>query len=152
MWVSLFSLQWVKQLYKRTENTLIRQTGRISWSLCSWFAYTLYHGERYSIISETAFQLFTFEPQRVKTHLLTCVERRLKSACASAQSDQSPRCRHEETLHPLTIQKVPSVDSNQTERMCMLILTWALMCHVEAQFSSLWVNPRIIKKNSSALF
>ena len=28
-----------------------------------------------------------------------CVQQRLKSACASAQSDQSLRCPHEETLH-----------------------------------------------------
>ena len=35
-----------------------------------------------------------------KTYLLTCAKRRLKSACASAQSDQSHRCPHEETMHP----------------------------------------------------
>ena len=29
-----------------------------------------------------------------------CAQRRLKSACASAQSDQSLRCSHEETLNP----------------------------------------------------
>ena len=29
-----------------------------------------------------------------------CAQRRLKSACASAQSDQSLRCPHEETLYP----------------------------------------------------
>ena len=29
-----------------------------------------------------------------------CAQRRLKSACAFAQSDQSLRCPHEETLHP----------------------------------------------------
>ena len=28
-----------------------------------------------------------------------CAQRRLRSACASAQSDQSLRCSHEETLH-----------------------------------------------------
>ena len=30
----------------------------------------------------------------------TCAQRRLKSACASARSDQSPRYSHKETLHP----------------------------------------------------
>ena len=29
-----------------------------------------------------------------------CAQRRLRSACASAQSDQSLRCPHEETLGP----------------------------------------------------
>ena len=29
-----------------------------------------------------------------------CAQRRLKSACASVQSDQNRRCPHEETLHP----------------------------------------------------
>ena len=29
-----------------------------------------------------------------------CVQRRHKSACESAQSDQSPRCPHKESLHP----------------------------------------------------
>ena len=29
-----------------------------------------------------------------------CAKRRLKSACASVQSDQSRRCLHEEALHP----------------------------------------------------
>ena len=31
---------------------------------------------------------------------LTCAQRRLKSACASAQSDQSLRCLREDILHP----------------------------------------------------
>ena len=40
------------------------------------------------------------EPQREKTFLLTCAQRRYKSVCTSAQPDQSLRCLHEETLHP----------------------------------------------------
>ena len=39
--------------------------------------------------------LLTYEPQREM-----CVRRRLRSDCASAQSDQSLRCPHEETLYP----------------------------------------------------
>ena len=42
---------------------------------------------------------FIFEPQCEKTSDM-CAQRRLKSDCASAQSDQSLRCAHEETLHP----------------------------------------------------
>ena len=40
------------------------------------------------------------EPQCKKATSDMCVKRRLKSACASAQSDQSLYCPHEETLHP----------------------------------------------------
>ena len=47
-----------------------------------------------------------------------CTQRRLTSACASAQSDQSIRCPHEETLQP-------SADSDQTARMCRLIWIFA---------------------------
>ena len=39
-----------------------------------------------------------------------CAQRRHKSACASAQSDQSPRRPHEETLHPwLSLSKMRPV-------------------------------------------
>ena len=34
-------------------------------------------------------------------------QQRLRSACAFAQSDQSLRCPHEETLHPWLSQKRP---------------------------------------------
>ena len=36
-----------------------------------------------------------------------CAQRRLESACASAQSDQSLRCPHEELLHPWLIKMHP---------------------------------------------
>ena len=39
-----------------------------------------------------------YETLREKTYLLTCIQRRLKSDCASVQSDLSLRCPHEETL------------------------------------------------------
>ena len=42
-----------------------------------------------------------------------CGQRRHKSACASAQSDLSLHCLHEETLHPW-LSKIPSKDSDQT--------------------------------------
>ena len=48
-----------------------------------------------------------------------CAANRLKSACASAQSDLSLHSRHKETLHPR--QNVHSEDSDQTARMCRLI-------------------------------
>ena len=41
-----------------------------------------------------------------------CAQRRLKSTCASAQSDQTLQCPHEET-ESLAIENVPSVDSDQ---------------------------------------
>ena len=44
-----------------------------------------------------------FEPPHDKTNKMTdslCTQRRLRSAWASAHSDQSPRCPHEESLGP----------------------------------------------------
>ena len=46
-------------------------------------------------------------------HSDMCTQQVLKSACASAQYDQSFRCPHEETLHHLAIQNAPSGDSDQ---------------------------------------
>ena len=48
-----------------------------------------------------------------------CGQRRLKSACASAQADLSLRCPHEELLHHWLLQNAHSEDSDQTA--CMLI-------------------------------
>ena len=42
-------------------------------------------------------------------------QQRLKLACASAQSHQSIRCPHEETLYPLAIKKSPCEDSESTQ-------------------------------------
>ena len=53
-----------------------------------------------------------------------CAQRRLKSACASAHSDQSLRCPHKETLHPWLF-NAPSEDSDQTARMRRLIWIFA---------------------------
>ena len=50
-----------------------------------------------------------------------CAQRRLRSACAAAQSDQSLRCPLKETLHPGTIQNAPREDSDQIA----LNLRWA---------------------------
>ena len=47
-------------------------------------------------------------------------QRRLKSACSSAQSDQSLRCPHEETLHPWRT-KLCLVKFNQTARKLIWI-------------------------------
>ena len=44
------------------------------------------------------FIISTFEPRHDKTNKRVCAKRRLRSAWASAQSDQSLRCPHEETL------------------------------------------------------
>ena len=42
---------------------------------------------------------------------------RLKSSCASTQSDKSLCCQHEQTLESLAIRQAPSEDSDQTARM-----------------------------------
>ena len=47
--------------------------------------------------------------------------RRLKAACASAQSDQSLRCQHDETMHTWLSKTAPSENSDQTARMRRLI-------------------------------
>ena len=58
------------------------------------------------------------EPQRQETYLLTmCSQRRLSSACASAQSDQSIRCAHEETVH-LWLSNMRSVKIQINLREC----------------------------------
>ena len=41
-----------------------------------------------------------YEPSRDKTNKMTCAQRRHRSAWASAQSNQSLRCPHEETMGP----------------------------------------------------
>ena len=46
-----------------------------------------------------------------------CAQRILKSACASAQSDQSFRCPHKETLYPWLSKNAHSEDSDQTAGM-----------------------------------
>ena len=58
-------------------------------------------------------------------HSEMCAERRFKSACASAQFDQSPCCPHEEFLHPFAIQNAPSEDSDQTAHLRSLIWIFA---------------------------
>ena len=58
------------------------------------------------------------------TKLPVC-PRRLRSAWASAQSDQSLRCPHEEALGPLTTYWVHSSDTEQTGRMPRLIWVFA---------------------------
>ena len=50
-----------------------------------------------------------------------CVQRRLRSACASAQSDQSLRRPHEETLHLWISKNTPSEDSDWTAVVHRLI-------------------------------
>ena len=57
-----------------------------------------------------------------------CSKRRLKSACASSQSDQSLRCPHEKTLHPwFMIQKCAQWGfwSDCTNAQADLNLRWA---------------------------
>ena len=67
----------------------------------------------------------TNEPKRQETYLLTCAPNEdLKSACASAQFDQSLRVRMKK-LCILGIQNAPSEYSDQTARMCKLIRIFA---------------------------
>ena len=48
-------------------------------------------------------------------------QRKLKSACASMQSDQSIHCPHEETLNPWLLKMQPKEDSDQNTQMHRLI-------------------------------
>ena len=57
-----------------------------------------------------------------------CAQRRLRSAWASAQSDQSLCCLHEETLGPLITYWAHSEDSDQTGWMPRLI--WVFAGHI----------------------
>ena len=54
-----------------------------------------------------------------------CVQWRLKSASASAHSNQSLRFPHEETLHPWISKNAPSVDSDQPAHLRRLICIYA---------------------------
>ena len=54
-----------------------------------------------------------------------CAHRRLRSAWASAQSDQSFRCPHEESLDPYLPFERTVEDSDQTGRMPWLIWVFA---------------------------
>ena len=58
-----------------------------------------------------------------------CAQRRLRSAWASAQSDQSLLCLHEESLGPYT-HWAHSKDSDQTGRMPRLIWVFAGHTHI----------------------
>ena len=50
-----------------------------------------------------------------------CAQRRLKSACASTQSNQNLRRPDEATLHPYLSQNAQGEDSDQATQMCRLI-------------------------------
>ena len=65
-----------------------------------------------------------------------CAQQRLKPACASAQSHQSPHCPHEETLPPWLskIRPIKILMNAQTE----LNIHWALM--TEGTFSDVTVQ------------
>ena len=53
----------------------------------------------YDIIVLSYVKFAIYESARENVPSDICVQRRLKSACASAQSDQRLHCPHEETLH-----------------------------------------------------
>ena len=69
----------------------------------------------------------TIELQHEKTYLLMCVQRRLKSACTSTQSDQVFLICMKK-LASLAIQNAPSKDSDQTVWMPRLI--WIFAGHI----------------------
>ena len=58
---------------------------------------------------------------RAKVPSDICDERRLKSACASAQSGESIHCPNEETVYPWLSNNAPSEDSYQILRIRRLI-------------------------------
>ena len=53
-----------------------------------------------SNISKPYIYIYTWAASAKTYLLIMCAKRRLKSACASAQSDQSLRCSNEDPLHP----------------------------------------------------
>ena len=63
-------------------------------------------------------------------------QRKLKSACASAHSDQSLRCSHE--VASLAIQNAPSEDSDQTVHMCEGIMKTCLFKYTENFTTKKW--------------
>ena len=65
-----------------------------------------------------------------------CTQRRLKSACASAQSDQSLCSPLEETLHPWQA-KMHREDSDQTARMRRLIWIFSGNTYPKLRFLTL---------------
>ena len=68
-----------------------------------------------------------------------CAQRRLRSTCASAQSDPSLRCLQEETLRHLLSKNALSEDSDQSARMRRLIRIFAEHTCREIRFVTLWL-------------
>ena len=60
-----------------------------------------------------------YEPEHDKSNNDLCAQQRLRSAWASAQSDQSLRCPHETTLGP-KLSSECTVKTDQTGWMCRL--------------------------------
>ena len=65
-------------------------------------------------------------------YLLTCVQRRLQSDCASAQSDWSLRCPHVETLHPWLYPKMCPLKILIRLRICSGWSESAMGAHVRS--------------------
>ena len=73
-------------------------------------------------------------------YLLTCIQWRLKSACKSAQSDQSVHC----PFAFLAIQNVPGEDSDLPAQMCRLIWIFTRHKYPYVCFLVLWLSVCII--------
>ena len=82
-----------------------------------------------------------------------CSQWRLRSAWASAQSDQSLRSPHEESLGP-----AHSEDSDQTGQMPRLIWVFAgrtvtcWFCHEAAHFLTMYIGAHLIRAHSREWF
>ena len=74
----------------------------------------MYFGHISSSTNKSEFlkQLYIYEPPHDKTNKMMCAQRRLRSAWASAQSDQSLPCVHEESLGP----KLPLKSTAKTDQ------------------------------------
>ena len=89
-------------------------------------------------------ELYRIEPQREETYPLDmCAQRKLKTACTSAQTDQCLRYPHEETLHPWLSKNEPCEESDQTARMRRLI--WIFTRHTCPKVRFLTLRLHLLK-------
>ena len=67
---------------------------------------------------ETDDLVYSHEPQREKTYLLTCLPSEDSNHPAYLRNMISLLCPHEKNFASLAIQNTPREDSDQTERIC----------------------------------
>ena len=94
--------------------------------------------------------LFAWCGPNEKMYIMICTQRRLRSACTSAQSDQNLLCLPQEILAPWLLSKQLREDSDQTAGMCRVIRlhwstypkVWFLMLWPDAVAKSCWLSGK----------